>query len=635
MRSVVLSRTRRPGFPAIALVAIAACGEPSARVRLVPLGGACGQPVGGNLVKVTAYAASGERSHSVALDQSLAITDFPADTEQIGVEVIIGGGATGAAGKSAPLAFDQLGDGAAIPVFMAPPEGFCEVGALTEPRAQPLVARAGDGVLVVGGLGPDGPLSTAEYYDPATATFSPVAVPPVLDDPQGFLGAALATLPDGRVAVIGGPHDSLVVFDPQARGFASDPATITPRAFHAAIATGDHELIVAGGCAAVVAGQCSGAAHQIVRYDLDRISSPDVMLPAIQDLRIGARLFDLGIQLDGRQRFLLAGGGGDPGLADRFALDPGPAAALAGGHAQAAALDGGAVLVAFGDDAAMGDGAAAVYAPDAAAAQPIAKALDARLVRLVALEDGRVAALGGDPAGRVQIYDPTHDAWTAAAAVSADQPGMLASPSLVRLADGAVLIVGGAVSARAWLYRPSLVGPASGSVTAVPASEIGRGVVTAADPGAVTRVVSPPSWLLTSPGDAVTARALVGGPRMATGSVSAIVHVLAGGVALIAQQTGPGHAIVAELAPGQPPRLAQLEGGAEHTVCSQLPALGAFDPAAPVTLRLVISDHDARVLLDDREVLVCALAATDRGAWGIASLGAGAQLAVDSVTAAR
>jgi hypothetical protein len=611
-------------------------------VRLVPLGGACGQPVGGNLVKVTAYATSGERSQSVALDETLAIADFPADTEQLGVEVIIGGGAIGAAGKSVPLPFDALADGATIPVFMAPPDGFCEVGGLTEPRAQPLVARAGAGVLVVGGVGPLGPLSTAEYYDPATAMFSPVVVPQVLvDDAQGFAGAALATLPDGRVALIGGPHDAFVVFDPQARAFATDPALIEPRAFHAALATGDQEVIVAGGCSGVAASQCSGLPrHQVVRYRLNKISAPEptALLP-MGSVRIGAQLFDLGGQLDGRHRYLLAGGSGDPGLANRFTLDPDElATALPGGHAQPVALDGGAVLTAFGDDAPVtpADNPAAVYAPDASAAYPIARPPDTRkLVRLIALEDGRVVGFGGDPLGGVLTYDPTRDAWASRLPASPDQPGPLASPSLVRLADGAVLVIGGSVSPRVWLYRPSLVGPASGSVIAIPAGDGGRGVLTAPDPSTVTRAAAPPAWLLTAPGDALTARALVGGPRMATGSVHAIVHVRAGGVALIAQQTAPGQAIVAELAAGQPPRIVQLDAGTARLVCSRPPALAAFDPATAVTLRLSISDRDARLSIDDREVLACDLVATDRGAWGIAALGTGAQLAVDSVTVAR
>jgi hypothetical protein len=63
--------------------------------------------------------------------------------------------------------------------------------------------------------------------------------------------------------------------------------------------------------------------------------------------------------------------------------------------------------------------------------------------------------------------------------------------------------------------------------------------------------------------------------------------------------------------------------------------VAAFDPALAVTVRLAITDEDARLTIDDREVLACELVATVRGAWGVAALGAGARLAVDSVTVAR
>jgi len=65
MWPVVLPCTRRSGFPAMAAVAVAvvaACNSSAAHVTLSPLGGMCGRPVGANLVKVTAYAASGEHS---------------------------------------------------------------------------------------------------------------------------------------------------------------------------------------------------------------------------------------------------------------------------------------------------------------------------------------------------------------------------------------------------------------------------------------------------------------------------------------------------------------------------------------------------------------------------------------------
>ncbi len=618
-----------------------ACGEPAAQVSLVPLGGPCARPAGANLVKVTAYTAAGERSQSLALDESIAIADFPATTEQLGVEVLIGGGATGAAGKSAPFGpggFAGLAEGAEIPVFMAPPDGFCEVGAMTEARARPLVARAGEGVLVIGGVGPDGPLLSAEYYDPRTATFSPVTVPPGLGDPQGLIGATLATLDDGRVVLLGGPEHVLLVFDPAQRAFTVGPILIASRAFHAAIAAGPGAVVVAGGCFAVVDGACSGVSlRQVQRYHLDRIGEPDTAgLPITSGARTGGQLFDLGVQLDGRRRYLLAGGNGDPGLADRFELTDEPATTLPGGHAQPVALDGGAVLVAFADDASPASGAAAVYAPDAGEAHAIARAPDASGVRLVGLEDGRVVGFGGDPAGGVLTYDPTRDVWRAAIAPSVDQPGPLTAPAAVRLADGTVLVLGGQVSPRAWLYRPPLVGPSAGAVTAVPTSDSARGVLTAPDPATVTRTAGAlPAWVLTAPDEALTARALVGGPRIATGSVRLVAHVLAGGVALIAQQVGPGEAIVAELAPDQPPRLVQLEAGDARSICSGAAPVAAFDPALAVTVRLAIAERVARLVIDEREVLACEVTATVRGAWGVAALGAGARLAVDSVTVAR
>jgi hypothetical protein len=299
------------------------------------------------------------------------------------------------------------------------------------------------------------------------------------------------------------------------------------------------------------------------------------------------------------------------------------------------------VLTAFDDDAAPRDGTASVYAPGAAAAQVIPAAPPLQGARLVALEDGRVLGFGGDPGlpgdpnSRVLTYDPTHGAWQLAEAASQAQTGVLTAPSLARLADGSVLVLGGAVSPRAWLYRPSLVGPASPSITIIPTSDDAGGTLTAPDPATVTRVASPAAWRLTAPADAAMARALVGGPRMAVGSVQATVHVGGGGVALIAQQTGPGRAIVAELVPGAPPQLVRLDAGDRRVVCSGPGALAPFDPAGPVRLRLAISDHDARLTRDDAEVLACAMAATERGAWGIASLGGGAQLTVDLVTVAR
>jgi hypothetical protein len=170
-------------------------------------------------------------------------------------------------------------------------------------------------------------------------------------------------------------------------------------------------------------------------------------------------------------------------------------------------------------------------------------------------------------------------------------------------------------------------------VTALSAGGAARGVLTAPDPATVTRMGA--AWLLSAPGDALTARALVGGPRTATGSVLVTVHVRTGGVALIAEQTGPGQAMVAELVPDQPPRLVRLEAGGERTLCTAASPRGAFDPAIAVNLRLSIAGRTVRLTIDDGEALACEVATTERGAWGVAALGAGAQVEVDLITVAR
>jgi len=328
---------------------------------------------------------------------------------------------------------------------------------------------------------------------------------------------------------------------------------------------------------------------------------------------------------------VLAGGTGDPGAGDLFALDDELTTPITGLHVQTAQLDGDAVLTAFAADTATADGSASVIAPGSQSATSVHAALPIAHARLIALEDGRIAAIGGDAMGDLTEYDPMLDRWTRLVPAG-DATGALTSPALARLPDGSVLVVGGAVSDRGFVFRPSLFGPQSGSVTALLSSDTSQGIVTPSDPASVARETTPPAWVLTSPGDLLTARGLVGGPRNATGSLRATVHVRAGGVALIAQQVAPGQAIVAELAPDQPARLVRLAAGVEQPLCSGNP-VDAFDPQSPVTLALAITEHDATVTRSDATLLHCSLSAAERGAWGIAALGGGAR--VDTVTVAR
>lgn len=620
---------------AVASVVALGCGDDPARVALAPIAHPCGQPTGVNAVRVTAYATSGELTRALGADESVDIADFPAETEQLGVEVVIGGGAIGAIGKTAPLAFGDLATGTQIPLFMAPPNGLCPtVAPMTDARIAPLLARAGDGVLVIGGHDGAGRyLSTAELYDPATATFSPIAVPEILGE-NGFAGTALATLPDGRVVVSGGPQPVITIFDPETRRFG-ESVLIEARAFHTAIAIGAEEVLLAGGCRDVANGVCSGIVRNSSRrYDVRELGTAGALGPILRVGRLGAAIFDIGIQADGARGYVIAGGtsgfDSNPLGADRISLGDSDATTITGAHARAAALDGGAVLTAFAPAGSPVDGSASVIAPGLSAARAIDRAPDLASLSLLGLEDGRIVGVG---TGReIVIYDPTTGRWsttTTGGLPASDDPGPTGSPSLIRLADGSVLVVGGTTLSRdAWIYRPSLIGPASGSLTVVPTGGTAT-VLTPPDPSTVTRS---DGWQLTASDD--IARALVGGPRNTNGSVGATLRVREGGVGLVARHLGPGQELVAELVPGQPARLVHRAGGTSRTVCSgkQVPEL---DPLTSVTARFELSSSAARVVLADAELLTCDVDGGERGAWGVAAIGVGARVAVDTVTVAR
>jgi hypothetical protein len=613
----------------VSAIACGACGDPAARVQLVPVN-PCGMAPSKTALRVIAYTAGGEIRRSVPPNE---IDAFPADTEQLGVEVVGAGGGLVAIGKTPPLGFAELADATQIPIVMAPPNGFCPVGPMTEPRVAPLVARAGAGVLVVGGLGPSGErLSSAEYYDPATATFSPIEVPPSLvDADNGLAGAVLTELPDGRVALTGTASHALAYFNADDRRF-STPSLFDHRAFHGAYAVDADHLLIIGGCADVGAGACTGPTLRTgFVYDLRDLAMRE-RGPQLGDTaqRYGAEILDLGIQRDGVRRLLLAGGSGETGVADRFAVTDATTERITGTHAQHALLDGGAVLTAFDRDGDPQTGAAAVLAPDGGLV-PVALAPRVAGARLATLEDGSVVAIGG--AASVARYVPTTNSWVVAVPAGI-APAALVAPAMARLADGSLLVLGGSTaSAEAWIFRPSLVGPASGSIVALPDGST-EGVLTPSDPALVDRAGA--RFVLAADGDDYRARALVGGPRIAEGAVSASVMVQAGGVALIAQQTGPGHALVGRLVPGEPARIEQLADGTITRLCSGA-AVTEADLVGAVTLAIAggqatlgtgpIGNVAAKVS--------CAVATSERGAWGVAAAGAGARVVIGALTVGR
>jgi hypothetical protein len=604
-----------------------ACNQHAAHVTLAPIAlpsaDSCGNPAASTVsMKVTAYTQAQELNFT-----GDSLDDLPADTLQLGVELSAGGEPV-AIGKTAPIAeFADLADGTVLPIAMLPPNGFCNAGDMVAARLHPVIARAGDGVLVVGGQSGDDP--PAEYYDSSTATFTMVTVPGQFG--SALDGASLATLPDGRVAMSLG--QGATVFDPVKMTFSPPSFLQDLRVDHASLALDDTRLFIAGGCATAAAacGSADLAWQTSVVYAVDadgRISTPtaEPTLPAMST-RFDGTLFDPGPLEDSSRRVVLAAASSDPTSGDEIVVDgPLPATPVTGMYADATLLDGGGVLSAFALDGSAQTGADSIVpldvpAPSAATPALFAPPLDG--ARLALVEDGTVVAIGDSEVG---AFDPTTQVWTQITP-SGDAPPPLPGPSLVRLPDGSVLVLGGGAmaSATTWLYRPSLVGPNSQQVVALPSGT--QGVMTPTSPP--NTVLGSP-LTLSAPADDLTARALVGGVRTATGTVSAAVAISTtqpGGVALIAQQTAPGSLLDVKLVPGETPVIERRIAGAITPLCSS-GSIAAADFAMGVAFTVTATTATATLVKSQTTIVSCDLA-SDPGAgavgqWGIAATANGA-----------
>jgi hypothetical protein len=619
---------------------LAACSSPAAHVQLVPIdyGTGCGKP-SSTVVRVIAYAPSGDERRT-----DTEIADFQADTVQLAVEVLGGDGVVLATGKTAPLDYNDLADKTEIPIAMAPLDGFCALPGMNVVRAHPLVAHAGAGVLVVGGDQPDGnnsTLSTAEYYDPATGTFTSIKVPSVIQgNLRVFTNGALAELSDGRVVISG--DAALTTFDPVTKTFA-EPSLVDVRDQHAAIGIDANHMLVTGGC--IPLNKSCDADAVVLRSTLvyeigsdGKTVGDPVVQPALPatSVRFGAHLFDVGVTSDGKRRLMVAGATSDPSTADAlpFSTPDNTSSTTTVQHlfSQVTELDGGALLSAFDPDGTMAPtGPASITPPEGGDGVDVALAPAITGARLITTEDGNAVAIGGQDG--ISRYLPTTNTWSQLPTDDpANWPGAITGPSLIRLADGTVLVLPGAEpSNHAWLFRPSIVGPNIGEVTA---GADGTGaVLTTPAPATATR--TPVTLTLTDSDNTIAARALIGGPRRAYGTLTVSVKMASSGVALIAQQTDPARALVARLVPGEAARIERHDGANITIVCTgEMVGVGELD----AQIKLSVTAEAISVSIGDDTIVSCDPAkdpiAPQSGAWGIAATANGS-LEIGTVTAGR
>ncbi len=125
---------------------------------------------------------------------------------------------------------------------------FQAAGALHTARHKHDAVLLADGrVLVLGGADErdeQGQYSSAELFDPATATFAPTSA---MNLTRYKIQGTSLRLPDGRVAVVGGPG-RLETFDPATNTFALSGVDLGPTRLFAAVAPlSDGRLLLTGG----------------------------------------------------------------------------------------------------------------------------------------------------------------------------------------------------------------------------------------------------------------------------------------------------------------------------------------------------------------------------------------------------
>lgn len=88
---------------------------------------------------------------------------------------------------------------------------------------------------MVGGTATTGAQVSAEYFDPLQHAFVPIYLPAVFASASTLQGSALATMPDGRVALFAAGTGAYALFDPVTQQFGK-PRVFEPRWQFAAVA---------------------------------------------------------------------------------------------------------------------------------------------------------------------------------------------------------------------------------------------------------------------------------------------------------------------------------------------------------------------------------------------------------------
>ena len=384
----------------------------------------------GATVVFWAETGSGPVGRPQASGSSQPVSQEPSPATYAGAFIATGSLATGRVGHSATLLANgkvlisggstgQLSLGSALPnlasaeLYDPVTHAFSPTGSMTFARAGHTATLLRDGrVLIVGGAPSGGtggaPVASAELYDPLTGTFTLTGSATVARQ-----GASATLLVDGRVLIVGGSVAngsgplavaSAELYDPATGAFSATGSMSTARTDHAAALLADGRVLIVGG---LDVGNGKGGSLQTAElYD------PRTGTFSPTGSMMSARLAPTATRLVNGQ-ILVAGGlqlSGSTGvtLASAELYDPAtgaftPVGSMAGGRAGASAtlLADGRVLIAGGADVTISTNTALASA---------------------------------------ELYDPQTGLFTLTGSLTAPREGQTAT----RLADGSVLLVGGA-----------------------------------------------------------------------------------------------------------------------------------------------------------------------------------------------
>ena len=319
------------------------------------------------------------------------------------------------------------------------------IGSMSTMRAAHTATLLPEGrILIAGGCTEhscEGITATTELLDPSTGSSTPG---PDMSEPR--VGHTAATLPDGRILLIGGFGERDVtpttdVFDPATNTIAPGLELSVPRADAVTLVLEDGSVLVAGG---YDGGESLASAE---------ILAPGATAFAPAGSMATPRSRNTGVLLDHGRVLVLGGSGPDEGdlLASAEIFDPAIGTWSRAGdmtvrrHKLAAVtLDDGRVLVLGGSDERDGFGryrSTELYDPAArtfTAASDMAAPRYKHTFAVVRLVDGRVLVAGGAPTA--ELFDPATGAFeTVPGGANADQSFSTA----VVLPDGSVVVAGG------------------------------------------------------------------------------------------------------------------------------------------------------------------------------------------------